>query len=194
MGFEPTEPCHWPGGFQDRSFQPLSQPSDRFSHWPCITRLRHFDAGRSMPQRETVFGITVCRPHGWAACPQADDDLRSDAETMNSVNHEEAFRTNTSLGSFSARAAEIVEEVKRLRTIRHDIIHGIVLDKLDTGARRFHRFTFTKNVGEAQISDYTFEQILTHFREMLTLRGRTFEFTRDFLGSINANDLQNVDS
>lgn len=105
-----------------------------------------------------------------------------------------AFQGEPTLTRMAESAADLISEIERLREIRHDIIHGIVIAKSEAGERSFHRFTFTKNIGERRIQNYTFEQILNHLQEMLHLRGRIIAFTDNFNSQLDTEESQKARS
>jgi hypothetical protein len=90
------------------------------------------------------------------------------------------FDENDSLAQFRGRANYIADEMTRLKTVRHDIVHGKVFETLPDGTRRIIRLLGVDQSAHIK-SDYKIQDIFKALQEMGTLNETLQSFFNDFL-------------
>ena len=92
-----------------------------------------------------------------------------------------AFVKVAEVAHLDERALLIVAELNRLKLIRHDIIHGVAMDRTQIGARKFIRVEYRGADLVFRHQDYKFPAITEALADMVKLKGNLFALFRDTL-------------
>jgi hypothetical protein len=90
------------------------------------------------------------------------------------------------------RPSKIVDELNRLKEVRHDIVHGVAIEKLPDGARKFLRLDFAGKDINQQHANYNLAGILAAANEMRALQGHLFDVFRNILETLYPDVAQSI--
>lgn len=84
------------------------------------------------------------------------------------------FRKNLNrvpeLTAFRERAAKILPEIDRIRTIRHDIVHGVAVGSMQVNVRRVLRLEYEGKNLKLRYTNYRFDEIVSAMNDTRALR------------------------
>jgi len=91
------------------------------------------------------------------------------------------FTSVPELVSLCDRVTHVVSELNRLKKIRHDIVHGVAIERTIPGYRKVARFEYVGNSLEMKHETYEFVAIVNAAKEMDALRNELIALFRDMM-------------
>jgi hypothetical protein len=96
------------------------------------------------------------------------------------------------LAHLRERASEAVDQLNRLKEVRHDIVHGMAIERLPDGTRKFLRLDFAGKDIKQQHTSYGLPGIVAAAYEMRALQKQLFGIFKEMLETLNPEVAQKL--
>jgi hypothetical protein len=98
------------------------------------------------------------------------------------------FARAPAVANLNERASKIVEELDRLRVIRHDAVHGVALELLSPTVRKVLRLDYDGKDLKLEYKTYGLADLTSALNDMVALKNDLYALFRDILFILHPNE------